>query len=68
MDEETFNLEIRKFLKNVGITSQREIEKKIRDAIEAGTIKGTEELNVEMTLDIEKVNLQHKVSGIIKLN
>mgnify|MGYP001285658158 FL=1 len=68
MDEETLNLEIRKFLKNVGITSQREIEKKIRDAIEAGTIKGTEELNVEMTLDIEKVNLQHKVSGIIKLN
>ena len=68
MDEETLNLEIRKFLKNVGITSQREIEKKIRDAIKAGTIKGTEELNVEMTLDIEKVNLQHKVSGIIKLN
>ena len=68
MDEEILNLEIRKYLKNVGITSQREIEKKIRDAIETETIKGNEELKVEMTLNIEKISLEHKISGIIKLN
>ena len=38
MDEEILNLEIRKFLKNVGITSQREIEKKVREAIETKAI------------------------------
>ena len=68
MDEEILNLEIRKFLKNVGITSQREIEKKIRDAIEAKTIEGNENLEVEVSLNIGKINLEHKISGIIKLN
>ena len=68
MDEEILNLEIRKFLKNVGITSQREIEKKIREAIETKTIDGNENLEVEVSLNIGKINLEHKISGIIKLN
>ena len=68
MDEQILNLEIRKFLKNVGITSQREIEKKIREAIEAKTIEGNENLEVEVSLNIAKINLEHKISGIIKLN
>jgi hypothetical protein len=68
MDEEILNLEIRKFLKNVGITSQREIEKKIREAIETKAIDGNENLEVEVSLNIGKINLAHKISGIIKLN
>jgi len=68
MDEEILNLEIRKFLKNVGITSQREIEKKVREAIETKAIDGNENLEVEVSLNIGKINLAHKISGIIKLN
>ena len=68
MDDEILNLEIRKFLKNVGITSQREIEKKIREAIETKAIDGNENLEVEVSLNIGKINLAHKISGIIKLN
>ena len=68
MDEEILNLEIRKFLKNVGITSQKEIEKKIREAIETKAIDGNENLEVEVSLNIGKINLAHKISGIIKLN
>ena len=68
MNEEILNLEIRKFLKNVGITSQREIEKKVREAIETKAIDGNENLEVEVSLNIGKINLAHKISGIIKLN
>ena len=56
MDEEILNLEIRKFLKNVGITSQREIEKKVREAIETKTIDDNENLEVEVSLNIRKIN------------
>ena len=41
MNEETFNLQIRKFLKKVGVTSQREIEKAVRDAVASGALSGT---------------------------
>ena len=68
MDEKIFNLEIRKFLKNVGITSKREIEKEVRQALEAKIIEGNENLEVEVSLNIKKINLEHKISGIIKLN
>ncbi len=40
MDEEVFNMQIRKFLKNVGVTSQREIETAVRAALADGTLKG----------------------------
>ena len=68
MDEETFNLEVRKFLKNVGITSQREIEKKVRETLKNKTIEGNESLKVEVSLVIKKINLEHTITGIIKLN
>jgi len=68
MDEETFNLEIRKFLKNVGITSQREIEKKVRETLKNKTIEGNESLEVEVSVVIKKINLEHTIAGIIKLN
>ena len=67
MDEDIFNLEIRKFLKKVGITSQREIEKAVRNAVSAGKITGEETLNISATLKLDKINLEEKIEGNIKL-
>ena len=68
MDEKIFNLEIRKFLKNFGITAQSEIEKKVRESLDDNSIGGNEILEVEANLNIEKINLNHKISGNIKIN
>lgn len=62
MDEDTLNLEIRKFLKEVGITSQREIEKAIRSGKVTGNV-----LQLRMTLSSETAPLDHVVEGAIKL-
>ena len=67
MDEEQFNIEIRKFLKKVGITSQREIEKAVRAGIESGGISGTETLNVRITLELGELDLSLPIDGEIKL-
>lgn len=67
MNEDAFNTSIRKFLKEVGVTSQREIEKAVRDALEKGTLKGSETLPVKVTLTLGKTGLTHQVDGDIKL-
>ena len=67
MNEDVFNESVRGFLKKVGITSQREIEKAVRDAIEAGRLKGNEKLPARMVLTIGGVNLSHEISGEIAL-
>jgi hypothetical protein len=67
MDEETFNLSIRKFLKMVGVNSQREIEQAVARAIAARTISGTESLPATMTLEIAGLKLNVKFDGEIKL-
>jgi Family of unknown function (DUF6494) len=67
MNEDVFNESLRGFLKKVGITSQREIEKAVRDAIEAGRLKGNERLPARMVLTIGGVNLTHEISGEIAL-
>lgn len=67
MDEDKFNMSMRKFLKAVGVTSQQEIEKAVRAAVESGQIKGNEALSAEMVLTIGKVSLRHKVDGTIEL-
>ncbi len=67
MNEDVFNTAIRKFLKEVGVTSQREIEKTVRDAVASGKLKGTETLPVKMRLTIVDVGLMHEVEGEIKL-
>jgi hypothetical protein len=67
MNEDTLNLEIRKFLKRVGITSQREIEKAIRQRIEAGNLKGNERLPIKMILEVGELGLCHTVDGEIAL-
>jgi len=67
MNEDVFNTAIRKFLKEVGVTSQREIEKAVRDAVASGRLKGTETLKAKMTLTLGTVDLTHVVDGDIKL-
>jgi ribosomal protein L1 len=67
MNEDVFNMSLRKFLKKVGITSQREIEKAVRTAIDAGRLKGTETLQAEVTLKVDGVELTEKIDGKIEL-
>jgi hypothetical protein len=67
MNEETFNLSIRKYLKVVGISSQREIERAVAKAIADGAISGMETFPATMTLDISGLKLNVKFDGEIKL-
>ena len=67
MNEDVFNTSLRGFLKKVGITSQREIEKAVRDAVASGKLKGNEKLPARMVLTIGGVNLSHEISGEIAL-
>lgn len=67
MNEEILNTSLRKFLKTVGVTAQREIEKAIREAVADGRLKGNEALPAEMVLTIGKVGLNYKVDGTIEL-
>jgi hypothetical protein len=57
VEQETFNLSVRKFLKMVGVRSQHEIEQAVEKALGAGVIKGTESLPATMTLKIAGVGL-----------
>jgi len=67
MNEDKFNMSMRKFLKVVGVTSQQEIEKAVRAAVADGKLKGNEALSAEMVLTIGKVSLRHTVDGTIEL-
>jgi ribosomal protein L1 len=67
MDEEKFNGSMRKFLRTVGVTSQQEIEKAVRDAVASGKLKGNETLNARMVLTVDGVALTHEVKGEIEL-
>jgi hypothetical protein len=67
VNEDIFNASLRKFLKKVGITSQREIEKAVRDAVEAGRLKGNEKLAAKMVLTLGGVSLTHEISDEIEL-
>nr|WP_299242198.1 DUF6494 family protein [uncultured Halomonas sp.] len=67
MNEETFNLSIRKFLKKVGIGSQREIEQAVGKAIEEGRLKGDESLPARMTLEVGDLNLKIDFEGNVEL-
>jgi hypothetical protein len=67
MNEDSVNSSLRAFLKKVGITSQREIEKAVRDAVAAGKLKGNEKLPAKMVLTVGGVSLTHEISGEIEL-
>lgn len=67
MDFEPFNLSIRKFLKTVGVGSQREIESAVHRAIEGGTLKGEETLTARVTLEIPALGVKVPFEGEIRL-
>ncbi|WJR79097.1 DUF6494 family protein [Bradyrhizobium sp. NP1] len=67
MDEDVFNGSLRRFLKKVGITSQREIEKAVRDALAQGRIKGHEKLPAKIVLTVGGVSLSHEIDDEIEL-
>jgi len=67
MNEETFNLQLRKFLKKVGINSQREIERAVRDALDAGKLGGNEKLKAKMTLEIPELGVKMAMDDDIAL-
>ena len=67
MNDETFNLSIRKFLKLVGVSSQREIEQAVARDIEAGEISGSETFPAKMTLHIAGLKLEVQFDGEIQL-
>jgi hypothetical protein len=67
MNEDVFNTSLRRFLKKVGITSQREIEKAVRDAVEAGRLTGHEKLSAKMVLTLGGVSLTHEITDQIEL-
>ena len=68
MNEETFNLSIRKFLKMVGVNSQREIEQAVAKAIADRTISGTESFPARMTLEVAGLRLKVSFDGEVNLN
>jgi hypothetical protein len=66
MDEKRFNMSVRKFLKVVGVTSQREIEKAVREAVRVGKLPGGT-VRAKVTLAIDELGLRHEVEDDIEL-
>jgi hypothetical protein len=67
MNEDALNTSIRKFLKAVGVTSQREIENAVRDAVASGRLRGNESLPAKVTLTVGGIDLTHTVDDTIHL-
>lgn len=68
LNEEKFNLEIRKFLKIVGITSQREIEKAIREAVESGRLRPGDKVAAKVTLELPDLDVRHEIAESLALS
>ena len=67
MNEDIFNVSVRKFLKKVGITSQREIEQAVRAAVSGGKLKGNEALPAKVVLTVEGLALSVEIEGAVEL-
>ncbi len=67
MNEDNFNMSVRKFLKNVGVTAQREIEMAVRQAMADGKLAGSETLKATVTLNLDKVDLSVTIDGDVNL-
>ena len=67
MDEDRFNMSVRKFLKVVGVTSQREIENAVREAMRAGRLPAGGKVKAKVVLTIGEVGLAHEVEDEIEL-
>ena len=68
MDEEVFNMTVRKFLKNLGVTAQREIEIAVREQLQAGELRGDETLEAEATIIVRGLARDVVVRGKIALS
>ena len=67
MNEETFNMSLRKFLKTVGVTAQREIETAVRERLAQGKLRGNESLPAEAHIVLGGIALDFKINGKIDL-
>jgi hypothetical protein len=67
MDDEVFNMSLRKFLKMVGVSSQREIEHAVEKARSSGAIRGNEKFPASVTLEVSGLKLSVKFDGKIEL-
>ncbi|ANC91743.1 hypothetical protein A6A40_07385 [Azospirillum humicireducens] len=67
MDNETFNPVLRKFLKQVGVTSQRDIELAVGRALADGRLDGVTSLPVRVVLTVDGIDLTHEVAGDLSL-
>jgi len=67
MDTETFNVSVRKFLKMIGVNSQRQIERAVEEALQDGRVSGSESLAAKVTLDIPALGLKVPFDGEIRL-
>ena len=67
MNDDTFNMSLRKFLKTVGVNSQREIEQAVARSLESGQLTGNESFPAEMTLTVGKLALKASFDGEIRL-
>jgi hypothetical protein len=67
MNENSFNISVRKFLKVVGVTAQREIEKAVREGLSNGSLTGKEKLPAKATLTLGQTSMNLVVDGEIEL-
>ena len=67
MNEDVFNSSIRKFLKTLGVSAQREIEKAVREALASGKLKGHEKFPARATVSLGGIDFTHEVKGEIEL-
>lgn len=68
LDEDTFNFEVRKLLKTFGVGAQREIEKAVDDALEAGRLSGEQTLSASIRLEIPGLDLDFTTDGKVALS
>ena len=68
MDEETFNMSVRKFLKKLGVTAQREIDLAVREQVKAGELRGEETLEATATITVRGLSEDVVVTGTIALS
>jgi len=67
MNEDVFNTSIRKFLKRLGVTAQREIEKAVRQGVAEGKLKGNERFPAGATVTLGGIGLSLEIKGEIEL-
>jgi hypothetical protein len=68
MNEEIFNMSVRKFLKTLGVTAQREIELAVREQLAAGELRGDETLDATATVAVSGLSREVVVAGTIALS